>query len=91
MELHYIKYLPDGRHFLMLYLGEREGRRCGIVNDAISDVERIAIRANSRRLAPLSLEAKLEWIRSHTPHAYRKGYKEIALKNSIVDRTYQLS
>jgi hypothetical protein len=90
MELHYIKYLPDGRHFLMLYLGERNGKRCGIINEAISDRERITIRANSRRLSQLSLEARLEWIRSHIPNAYRKGYKEILLANSKVAKTYEV-
>lgn len=90
MELLYILYKPankQSKYLLLLPLGHRNGKLCGIETTKVTAGEVNRINANKARLSVLSLERKIEWIRNHCPHAYRHGFREIFDKNyKIISR-----
>jgi hypothetical protein len=90
MEILYVYYAVAGkpaRYILLLYLGEHNGKLSGIATDAISNGDRQRILSQATRLAGLSLERKLEWLRTHCPEAIRNGYRAIHKHNiSIISR-----
>lgn len=83
MNLLYLRY-KDGRLFLLLELGERNGKYCGITTEAVSDGDRARVMQQAPRLAGLSLERRIEWLRTHCPVAFRNGYREIHKANGTV-------
>jgi hypothetical protein len=90
MELLYVLYQPSGKQskYLLLYpLGNRNGKLCAVATSEVPNGEINRIRSNKERLASLSLERKLEWLKHHCPTAYKKGYREIYESNySLVSR-----
>lgn len=90
MELLHIHYHAKGktlRYLLLLYLGQRSDKICGIVTESIGDPEKQKIVENKERLSHLSFDRQLEWIRANCPTAYRNGYREIFNSNiTIVER-----
>tara|TARA_R110000868_G_scaffold115679_9_gene308794 strand:+ start:1321 stop:1605 length:285 start_codon:yes stop_codon:yes gene_type:complete len=90
MELIYILYRPYGKqpqYKLLFPLGSRNGKLCAISTKETGKGEINCIRANKDKLATLSLEQKLVWLKNNCPIAYKKGYKEIFEKNySIVSK-----
>lgn len=94
MELLYVLYRPAGKQskYLLLYpLGNRGGKLCAIATGEIPNGEVNRIRSNKERLATLSLERKLVWLKHNCPTAYKKGYKEIYEKNYSVISRHPLS
>jgi hypothetical protein len=93
MELIYLLYKAVGkpaRYILLLNLGERDGKICGLLTDAVSDGERENIMSQANRLAGLSLERKIEWLRTHIPHAFRAGYRQIHKHNTQIISTHKM-
>lgn len=94
MELLYILYRPYGKQpqYKLLYpLGNRNGKLCAISIRGIPNGEVNRIRANKERLASLSLERKLVWLKHNCPFAYSKGYKEIFERNYSVVSKHPIS
>lgn len=75
----------------MLYLGQRDGKMCGIETKNISNYDKDHLLKQKEKFKTLDLEHITSWIKTHTPEAYKKGYREIYLTNLKVINTYNLS
>lgn len=87
MELIYLHYHAAGkpsRYILLLSLGQRNGKYSGIATDVISDGDRTKIVQQADRLSGLSLERKIEWLRTHCPVAFKAGFREIHIQNCTI-------
>jgi hypothetical protein len=93
MNLLYLYYQAAGknpRYILLLELGERNGNYSGITTEAISDGDRARVIQQAPRLAGLSLERRIEWLRTHCPVAFRQGFREIKHANATVISRYPI-
>jgi len=94
MELFYVLYRPYGKrpkYILLLPLGSRSGKLCAVATSGVPNGEITRIRSNRERLATLSLERKLEWLKHHCPTAYKNGYREIYDSNYTIVSRYPIS
>lgn len=89
MQLIHLRY-KDNRLFLLLLLGERNSKHCGIISQKITDSEREKIQNHMKYLEKVSLIDRLIWFKSYCPLALRNGYREISTTNATIIGTYQL-
>jgi len=89
MDLIYLNY-KNQKYILLLLLGERNNKYCGIISDMIGNSEREKIIQRSHELSRLSLDRKIEWFRSHCPISFKSGFREIYTKNAIIINRYQV-
>lgn len=84
MELIFVRYVPKDSKVLLVELGNRNNKICGLLAEKVPDGERKKILSASTVLDAMSVDRKLGWLRDHCPVAYRTAYREIHLKNAQV-------
>jgi hypothetical protein len=80
MELVYVKYVSKQaltKYLLLVYLGTRSGKICGIKSDVISGGELAAVRDNLKHLTNTNLERRILWFKENCPYSYKEGYREL--------------
>jgi len=94
MELVYIRYSAVGKkqkYLLLLYIGERNGKLCGIVTDRVSEADRKKILANIEVLRAFTVSERINWLRTYCHSSYSSGYREIHLGNTTKVSTHPIS
>jgi len=77
------------RYILLLKLGEKENRLCGL-DSAVLDQSTIEIlKSNSKEIQKLDLWGKINWIKENAPEAY-KAYKEISTSKIKIENTIKI-
>lgn len=84
MELVYLRYTKDGRFVLLLELGNRNSKICGLLVEKVPDHERAKIVAARTVLDAFSLTRKLQWLKEHSPVTYKMAYREISNSNAEI-------
>ncbi len=84
MELMYIRYVPKNATYLLLDLGKRNSKICGLLSEKVNDGERQRILSSTKVLDALSLPRKLQWLRDHCPQAFKTAYREIKVANAQI-------
>lgn len=84
MDLVYIRYIPKDTRVLLVDLGSRNNKLCGLLAEKVSDGERARILSARTILDALSVDRKLQWLRDHCPVAYKSAYREIHSSNAQV-------
>lgn len=80
MELIYVKYVTKQavtKYLLLVYLGTRSGKVCGIKSDLIGGSELTAVRDNLKHLMNANLERRILWFKENCPLSYKEGYREL--------------
>lgn len=90
LHIHYHGKKRQHKYLLLLYLGQRPDKICGIVTDIISDKEKEAILKNKKILKGWPLDKCIEWLKTHAKGAYDKGYREIYNYNTTILKRYEL-
>ena len=90
MQLLHLKY-KDGRLFLLLSIGERNGKCCGIISQNVTDRDRSKIIDKLAYLSKASLVDRLKWLKTNCPSSLKKGYREIHTANITIIGTYQIT
>lgn len=85
--LHYTG--THSRYILLLELGERDGKICGIETKVIDSNAKSKIRSAATTLAELPFDKRMTWIREYCPQAMG-GYKEILKHNAQIISTYPI-
>lgn len=65
------------KYLLLVYLGTRSGKICGIKSDVISGGELAAVRASMKHLINTNLERRILWFKENCPISYKEGYREL--------------
>lgn len=89
LNIHYHAKGKTPKYLLLLYLGQRNEKICGIETYHINDKEMAEIVRNSDVLSKLSLDRKIFWIKNNCPFGY-KGYKEINSLNITILGEYNI-
>lgn len=84
MELVYVKYTPKDRNILLVELGSRNNKICGLLAEKVSDGERAKILSARTILDALSVDRKIQWLKDHCPVAYKTAYREIHNSNAQI-------
>lgn len=84
MELVHLRYLKDGRLVLLLELGSRNNKMCGLLVAKVPDHERGKIMGSRSILDAFSLTRKLQWLKEHCPVTYKGAYREISNVNAEI-------
>lgn len=84
MELVYVRYIPKDTKVLLVELGSRNNKICGLLAEKVTDAERSKIASARTILDAMSLERKLQWIRDHCPASYKIAYREILSSNAQI-------
>lgn len=84
MELVYLRYTKDGRLILLLELGSRNNKICGLLSEKVPDHERAKITKARTLLDALSLPRKLQWLKEHCPVTYKTAYREVSNSNAEI-------
>lgn len=84
MDLVYVRYIPKDTKVLLVDLGSRNNKLCGLLAEKVSDGERARIMSARTILDALSVDRKLQWLRDHCPVAYKAAYREIHNSNAQV-------
>lgn len=89
MELLYLNYKNSTKYILLLYLGERHGKHCGLTNESISSSEAKLIKENYDLLAAMSIEERIGWCKQNCA-LFKQGYREIYTTNTAIINKYEL-
>jgi hypothetical protein len=84
MELVYVRYIPKDSKALLLELGTRNNKLCGLLADKVPDSERAKITSSRTILDALSVDRKILWLKDHCPISYRTAYREMHNHNAQV-------
>lgn len=84
MNLVYVRYIPKDTKVLLVELGSRNNKLCGLLAEKVSDGERARIVKSQTILDALSVDRKLQWLRDHCPVAYKAAYREIHNANAQI-------
>lgn len=76
MRLNY-NYGNKPKEIYVLKLGERNGKLVCLLDEAVDNTEAVVIRKNLRLLESFSITSMITWLKTNTPNAYKKGYREI--------------
>ena len=93
MELLHIHYHARGKqhkYLLLLYLGQRPGKTCGVVTEGVSESEKNTILKNKETLSEMSLDKCIEWLKAYSPTAYQGHYREIHNHNITIVNRYKI-
>jgi putative cell wall-binding protein len=93
MELFWIYYQGNkgSRYILILYLGDKETKYCGLEAQFIVEADNKIIRSSIAELHKLSLGKKLLWIKEKCPESYKNAYKELKKDNSTIIKKYPIN
>ncbi len=91
MDLVFVRYIPKDTRMLLVDLGTRNNKLCGLVSEKVSDGERAKIMSARTILDAMSVDRKLQWLRDHCPIAYRTAYCEIHNGNAQVLSRHTMS
>lgn len=85
MELLWLYYrgMKNSRYILLLYLGTRNHKMCGLDARKVKDRDRRNI---AKHLAGVSLEEALAWLRNNCQDTFRTAYREL-----VIDRAELIS
>lgn len=89
MEIASIQYKNE-KTILLLYLGQRSGKHCGILLNVISDSDRSEMVKKKTIINGLSFEDKLIYIKELAPTAFKIGYREIKLENGRIIEKHKI-
>lgn len=89
MKLVLIRY-KNSKQLIVLKLGERSNKLCGILSESITNNERVIIQSVLTTLTAESLSNKINFIRKYCPQAYKTGYREFKLENTQVIEEHSL-
>jgi len=78
------------RYLLLLHIGSRKNKYCGLETALIPDQEIKIIRSSIKELDNLSLDKKIQWIKEKCPISFQKAYKELFIDDSTVYREYEM-
>ncbi len=84
MELLYLRYIPDNRCFLLLDLGQRNNKICGLLSEKVPDSELKKILGAKQVLIGWTLDRRLQWLKEHCPRSYSGAYREVLNRNAQV-------
>jgi len=93
MELLWIYHQGNkgSRYILILYLGDKETKYCGLETQFIVEADNKIIRSSIAELHKLSLDKKLLWIKEKCPKSYKNAYKELKKDNSTIVEKYSIN
>lgn len=90
MDLVFIRYIPKNTNVLLVELGAKNGKICGLLTNKTPDNERTKIVTAKNLLDGLNLTKKLAWIKKYCPVAYKLAYREIKSNNAIILSKYKM-
>jgi len=92
MKLLWIYYNSEKglRYLLLLHIGSRKNKYCGLETALVPDQEIQTIRSSIEELNNLSLDKKIQWIKEKCPISFQKAYKELFIDNSTIYNEYEM-
>lgn len=81
----------ERKSVVVLILGKKGDKIAAILDEAIDRKEAEIIMKNNKKLDNYPLHNKIQWIKEHTPMAYRNGYREFFMNKVTVQRSYSLT
>jgi len=79
------------RYLLLMHIGSRENKYCGLETALVPDHETQTIRSSIKELNNLSLDKRIQWIRERCPIGFKKAYKELFINNSRIYNEYEIN
>ena len=77
------------RYILLLKLGEKENRICGLDSASLDKSTIETLKLNIKEIQKLDLWGKINWIKQNAPEAYG-AYKEISLSKIKIENTIRI-
>jgi hypothetical protein len=92
MKLLWIRYNGKKglRYVLLLYLGSKENKYCGLETALVPDQEIQFIRSSAEKFGNLSLDKKIQWVKEKCPISFQNAYKELFINNSTIYNEYEI-
>lgn len=86
----YIKGPGNTDHYLLIYLGEADGKITALKADDVPDEEIQTLRTNLTTLRNMNISDIKRFVKDNMPTAYRRAYREFVATNFTVVRSYGL-
>lgn len=81
----------ERKNVLILILGRKGNKLSAILDEAIDRQDAEIIMKNQSKLDGYPLHNKINWIKTHIPSAYKKGYREFISAKVTVQKSYSLT
>jgi hypothetical protein len=90
MKLLYISYNNQPQNVLIFLLGEKPGKICGIISEAIPEACSKAILTHLTWLDALDGPGIYTWFKNNWPSVVTAGYREYLISKTTIHRTIEL-
>jgi hypothetical protein len=75
---------------IILILGREGDKIFCIRDDKIDKKDAETIKRNAAKLSRYNMPAKITWLKSHVPNAYKNGFRKLTVSKIEVQQSYSL-
>lgn len=90
LKLVYGKYSKNDKFYLLLLLGEHNGKYTGLVSEKVSGDEAKIIRTGLASVERHGLPAMGKWLKANASQAYRNAYRHFDVDKFTIVNSYDL-